>query len=136
MGTIYEYPLDKDIEEHKWKIKILKSENKNIQIGVAPIDFDINSSYIAGKQGYGWYFSCDDKKFYSGPPHNYNEKPSKIKEIEEEIIAIMNMKKRTLKFLGNPQDEGDLISNIPLDKTLVPAIFLFNKDDSVQIIDY
>ena len=30
MGTISEYELDKSIEEHKWKIKILKTTNKYI----------------------------------------------------------------------------------------------------------
>ena len=30
MGTICEKELDKSIEEHKWKIKILKSKYKNI----------------------------------------------------------------------------------------------------------
>ena len=34
----------KSIEEHKWKIKLLKTDNKRIFVGVAPIDFDVNSS--------------------------------------------------------------------------------------------
>ena len=42
MGTICENELDKSIEEHKWKIKILKAYNKQIMVGVAPSDFDIN----------------------------------------------------------------------------------------------
>ena len=44
MGTICENELDKSIEEHKWKIKLLKTDNKRIFVGVAPIDFDVNSS--------------------------------------------------------------------------------------------
>ena len=32
MGTIYENELDKSIEEHKWKIKILKSYDKDIML--------------------------------------------------------------------------------------------------------
>ena len=49
MGTICEKELDKSIDEHKWKIKILKAINNDINVGVAPIDFDINSSkYTCG----------------------------------------------------------------------------------------
>ena len=44
MGTICENELDKSIEEHKWKIKLLKVTNNNIFVGVAPIDFDIQTS--------------------------------------------------------------------------------------------
>ena len=43
MGTICENELNKSIEEHKWKIKILKTKKKNIFVGVAPSDFDIRS---------------------------------------------------------------------------------------------
>ena len=43
-GTICENELNKSIEEHTWKIKILKTQHKYIMVGVAPIDFDINSS--------------------------------------------------------------------------------------------
>ena len=43
-GTICENVLDKSIEEYKWKIKILTTKNNNIMVGVAPIDFDHNST--------------------------------------------------------------------------------------------
>ena len=41
-GSIYENELNKSIEEHKWKIKILKSKCKDILIGFTQIDFDFN----------------------------------------------------------------------------------------------
>ena len=37
MGTICEYELDKSIEEHKWKNKILKTNCKYIMVGFASI---------------------------------------------------------------------------------------------------
>ena len=43
-GTICEYELDKSIDEHKWKINLLNVKTRKAMIGVAPIDFDINSS--------------------------------------------------------------------------------------------
>ena len=43
------------------------------------------------------------------------------------------MKKRTLKFIINNEDKGDSYTNIPIDKPLFPAIWLYSKDDSVEI---
>ena len=131
MGTICEYELDKSIEEHKWKIKILKSYNKAIMVGVAPSDFDINSS----NHTCGWYFYCCDSCLYSGPPFNYNCKQTNLVKVDNEIVIIMNMKKRSLKFIINGEDKGDSYTNIPLDKPIYPAVLLYNLNDSVKIID-
>ena len=66
-GTICEIELDKSIEEHKWKIKILKTHQKAIMVGVAPNNFDIHSSSF---ENCGWYFYCYNSTLYSGPPFN------------------------------------------------------------------
>ena len=95
MGTICEYELDKSMEEHKWKIKILKTSCKNIMVGVAPIDFDIHSSSF---NTCGWYFYCYDQTLYSWPPFNYGGKGTNLSRVNDEIVLVMNMKKRTLKL--------------------------------------
>ena len=60
------------MNEHKWKIKILKiTPNKYILVGAAPIDFDINSSNYNTCR---WYYCCYDSNLYSGPPYNYSGK--------------------------------------------------------------
>ena len=51
MGTICENGLDKSIEEHKCKIKILKTFDKSIMVGVATSDFDILSSQYSTWDG-------------------------------------------------------------------------------------
>ena len=132
MGTICEYELDKSIEEHKWKIKILKTHNKSIMVGVAPSDFDINSSIY----NCGWYFCCYDSHLYSGPPFNYDNKDINLSKVNDEIIVVMNIKKRTIKFIINNEDKGDSYTNIPIDKPISPAIILLDKNDSVEISDY
>ena len=133
MGTICEYELDKSIEEHKWKIKILKTQNKNIMVGVAPSDFDINSSEY---NTCGWYFYCYDSCLYSGPPFNYNNNGiNNLAKVNDEIILVMNMKKRSLKFIINGEDKGDSYTDIPMDKSLYPAVLLYNTNDSVEITD-
>ena len=130
MGALCENELDKSKEEHKWKIKILKTTNKSILVGVAPSDFDINSSSY---DTCGWYFYCLNSTLYSGPPFNYGNLKTNLSKVKDEIVVVMNMKKRTLKFIINNEDKGDSYINIPIDKPLYPAVILFNKDDSVEI---
>ena len=131
-GTICENELNKSIEEHTWKIKILKTQNKYIMVGVAPIDFDINSSNYSTC---GWYFYCYDSTLYSGPPYKYSSKNSGLSKVNDEIIIKMNMKKRTLKFIINNEDKGDSYTNIPIDKPIFPAVLLDDIDDSVEITE-
>jgi len=135
MGTICEKELDKSIEEHKWKIKILKGTNNHIMIGLAPSDFDINSSSY---NTCGFYLYCNNynnspPSLYSGPPFNYTQKNANLSEVKDEIVVIMNMKRKSLKFIINNEDKGDSYTNIPIDKPLYPAVLLYCKDDSVEI---
>ena len=136
MGTICKNTLKN--EENKWKIKILKTKYNTIMVGVAPVDFDIKSSLY---DNCGWYYRCSNSKLYSGPPHNYMPKLGKQEKQKSytitnyEIIVIMNLIKKTIKFIVNGEDKGELYSEIPTDKPLTPAVFLFHKDDSIEIIN-
>ena len=128
MGTICENELEKT-KEYKWKIKILKTKNYEIMVGVAPIDFDINSSYY----NCGWYYYLYNSTLYSGPPYNYGDKSTNLSKVKDEIIVIMNMNKRTLKFIINNEDKGESYTDIPIDKPLFPAICLYYNNDSIEI---
>ena len=90
MGTICENELDKSLEEHKWKIKILKSKRKSILVGVAPSDFDINTSTY----NCGWYLNCfpNPPNLCSGPPFNYNGLNTNLSQVKDEIVIVMNIK--------------------------------------------
>ena len=132
MGTICENELDKSIEEHKWKIKILKTSRKVIMIGVAPIVFNINSSCW---NTCGLYYYCYDSHLYSGPPYNYSNKNISLGKVNDEITIIMNMQNKTLKFIINNEDKGDSYINIPIDKPLFPAVLLNDKNDSIEITE-
>ena len=129
MGTICKNELDKSVEEHKWKIKILKTNCNAIMVGVAPNNFDINSSdYTCG-----WYFNCYNSELYSGPPYNYSDLETNLSNVIDEIIVVINMKEKSLKFLINGEDKGDSYTNIPMDKPLFPAVLLCYLNDSVEI---
>ena len=128
MGTICEKQLEYD-KENRWKIKFLKTQKKDIMIGVAPSDFDINKSIY---DKCGWYLYCYNCRLRSGPPHNYNRE-SNLNKIKDEVILVMDMKKRTLKFIIDNKDKGVSYTNIPIDKPLFPAVFMFDKDDTIEI---
>ena len=46
------------------------------------------------------------------------------------------MDKGTLKFIIDNEDNEESYSDIPLDKPLAPAVFLYYKNDSVSINEY
>ena len=131
MATICDFKFEKTIE-YKWKIKIINSLNKSIMVGIAPFEFDINTSLY---HNCGWYYYLYDSTLYSGPPHKYSCKASNLSKVQNEIIIIMNMNKGTLKFIINNEDKGESYSNIPLDKPLTPAVFLYHQNDSIEIIE-
>ena len=99
---------------------------------MSPVDFDINSSSY---DNYGWNFSCYSSKLFSGPPHNYQFKVSNLSKVKDEIILIMDMEKKTLKFIIDEEDKGASYFDIPLDKPITPVVYLYDKGDSVEICD-
>ena len=117
------------------KILNTKEDYGNIMIGVANIDFDINSSSYESDKNKGWYYYPYDGTLYSGPPDNYQGKNiNKLKSKNNEIQVIMNMKKGTLKFIIDKEDKGDSFTNIPLDKPLFPSVLLYFLNDSIEIL--
>ena len=131
VGIICENELE-NFKIHKWKIKILNTEYRNIMVGVAPIDFNLNASSY---DTYGWNFSCYSSKLFSGPPHNYNFKVTQLSKVKNEIILVMDMNQKTLKFIIDDEDKGESYSDIPLDKSITPIVYLYDRNDSVEIID-
>ena len=90
IGIMFNNILEKD-REYRWKVKILKTQDFNIMIGVSPNNCDIKDFKY---KDCGWYLFCYNSKFYSGPPHNYNEESSNLPKIKNEVKLIMDMKKK------------------------------------------
>ena len=131
-GTICENELDRSIEEHKWKIKILKTKKKEIYIGVASIDFKILSDICKTD---GRFLCCSNSRLYSGPPFNYSYRETNLSKMNDEIIIVMNMQRRALRFIINGEDKGDSFTNIPIDKPICPVVVLLHQGDSIEIIE-
>jgi hypothetical protein len=126
-GTICEKELDKIIDIHRWKIKILKTKGKEINVGIASDDF--NPSNPHWNKGYFLY--CKQSFLYSV---TYSGKNKNIKKVDNEVIVELNMKTKTLKFIIDGDDKIVAYTNIAVDKPLFPVVILYTKDDSVEII--
>jgi len=116
---------------HCWKIRILKTWQYNILLGVANSDFD-NKSPISS----GWFICLCCGKLFSGSPNDFKEEELKENSnnfISDEIILIM--KRNSLSIYTNSK-MFELYSNIPLEKSLYPANILKDKNDSLEILNY
>ena len=102
-------------------------------VGVAPIDFDINSSEY---NNCGWYFNCSNSCLYSGPPFNKDGECTNFIQIHEEITVVLDLNEKTLGFhTDNGEEEDSFYAEIPIDKPLFPVVFLYNREDSVEILE-
>ena len=89
----------------------------------------------------GWYFYCYDSKLCSGLPHSYLGKeygPRKgygqYVHTEDTVGVVMDTAKGELSFVLNGVNLGVAYKEIPLDKPLVPCVFLCLEGDSVELI--
>ena len=129
IGTLIKNELKKN-GEYIWKIKLLKYTDYNhFYIGVASSDFNTNSDYSSC----GWYYYCYNSTLNSGPPFNYYSKKTKLNRKSNELTVIMNMKERTLKFIDK-DNNTEMYKDIPIDKQLYPAIFMYYINDTIEII--
>ena len=126
-GTITQNELDTNIDIHKWKIKILHTKGKEINLGLATDEFNQSSPHW----NKGYFLYCKNSTLYS---MTYSGKNKKIDKVQKAVSLEMNMKSRILKFIINGNDQIDAYTDIPIDKPLYPAVILYDKDDSVEII--
>jgi hypothetical protein len=129
--AICENELEKN-RIYKWKVKIIKTRSKKINVGVAPIDIDFNTP---SPYQHGWYLYCCNSTLYSGKPQNYLCQKTNLKIVKDEIILVMDMNKQTLKFIIDGEDKGESFTNIPLDQPIIPVVTLYEQNDSVQLIE-
>ena len=127
VGIACQNSLEEKHKKYIWTIKILKSYNKTIMVGVASKDFDINSSSYSNN---GWYFYCYNSTLYSN--NNTNSK-TLLPKVKEEIKIVLDFEKLSLKFIVDGEDKGDSFSCIYANKAFIPVVFLYHKNDSVEI---
>ena len=129
-GTLILNELERS-KENSWKIKLLNStDNFHYYLGVATSDFNINENY----RHCGWYLYIWNQRLYSQNQDNIADKNFQADLPKNEVKIVMNMKERTLKFIIDGKDNGIAFKDIPLEKPLYPAIFMYYKNDSLQFI--
>ena len=152
MVGISQIETEFEIYNNNYNINIMESYPQeasflmDINQPVSPLESDIflepktlmgylnNIRYGKTIKNLGWYFSCSNSKLYSDLPQNYRNKESNLKQFKNEIKIIMNIEKQTLKFIIDDEDKGESFKDIPIDKPLVPAILLYDENDSVEIM--
>ena len=129
-GTLILNELERS-KENSWKIKLLNStDNFHYYLGVATSDFNINANY----SHCGWYLYVYNQRLYTSNENNIANNNFKADIPKSEIKIVMNMKERTLKFIIDGKDNGIAFKDIPLDKPLYPAIYMYYENDSLQFI--
>ena len=128
-GAICKEELEKG-KIHRWKIRILKTKEYYIKIGITTTDFNYNCPF---SDRCGWYYFCKDGSLHCGPPNSYSGKKTNLNKNKDEIIIVFDMIKRTLKFIIDNEDKGESYTDIPIDKPIFPSILLYEMDDSVEI---
>ena len=48
-------------------------------------------------------------------------------------MIVLNMSKRTLKFIINGEDKGESYTDIPIGQPLFPSVYLIELNNSVKI---
>ena len=132
-----------------WSVVISKTKDNNgmgIKIGVGKF---ISTKECIGRQNCirshdhkkrGWYIDCYDSSLYSGPPHNYKGKEYGPRKQDggyvhagDSIGVVMDTTRGDLSFMMDRVNLGVAYEGIPLDKPLVPCVFLYCGNDSVEL---
>ena len=129
-------------EATSWGVRVVRSragDANGIYVGVAPSDAgwdeDVNPLEC------GWFLNCYYSTLRSGPPQmlkwkDYGPRKEKGRYVRtgDVVGAVMDMRARTLSFVVGGVCLGVAFESVPIDKPLVPAVVLENKDDSVELI--
>ena len=124
----------------KWRIKVVETKDgdNGMMIGVAPADVDRREGKDNSEEC-GWYFSLYRRNLFSGPPQNERSgNYADCDRINAGDIVTVTMDTTgelgVLSFMVNEKDLGPAYKDIPLDKDLVPALFLYKTEEKAQLL--
>ena len=90
----------------------------------------------------GNYLFLKNSKLFSGAPFNYKNKKTDLKIINDEIVIIMDMKEKTLKFIIDKETEINYedskniyYKDIQVDNPLFPTVLLYDENDSIAFLE-
>ena len=105
-------------------------------------DISIEELNNKNKSNVGYYLFLKNSKLFSGAPFNYKNKKTDLKIINDEIVIIMDMKEKTLKFIIdkdieiNHEDSKNIYyKDIQVDNPLFPTVLLYDENDSIAFLE-
>ena len=90
----------------------------------------------------GYYLFLKNSKLFSGAPFNYKNKKTELKIIDDEVVIVMDMKEKTLKFIIDKENDNIhedskniYYKDIQIDNPLFPTLLLYDENDSVAFLE-
>lgn len=94
------------------------------------------------KNNAGYYLFIKNSKLFSGSPFNYKNKKTNLKIINDEIVIIMDIKEKSLKFLIDKESDNIYedskniyYKDIQTDNPFFPTLLLYDENDSVVFLE-
>lgn len=113
---------------NKWRIKINKTDDMAIMVGIRRKNSPINE-YNNFKEGYCMYL-YNQNKYILNQDNVYVQHSIKV---NDEIGVIANLIDGTLSFTINDFECG-VACSIPLDEDLIPFVDLFDMGDQIEVL--
>lgn len=116
-----------------------KSGDNGTSVGVAPMDTPIEPNQET-RDKYGWYMNFFNARLFSGPPQRYSAKNyGNRNDIKDGDIIRVTFDATgplgVLSFAINGVDLGVAYNDIPLDKEVAPAVFIYGSRETIELCD-
>ena len=129
-----------------WSFKLVELDGRNgfgVFVGVSPLGTkgpkgNMGITCIGGQELDGWVLSCSSMKLLSGSPHNGLNRLRKSKFTRRNLAqgdvvgVVMDTIKGELSFTVNGVNMGVAFEGIPLDKPLMPCVYM-GGGDSIEL---
>ena len=111
--------------------------NNGTSLGVVPSDVELRPGQDI-RTNYGWYLNFYHTQLYSGPPQRRsgNSYGNRNDIKSGDIIRVTfdaTGEKGVLSYALNGEDLGVAFNDIPLDKPLLPAVFIYGRTETIEL---
>lgn len=116
-----------------------KAADNGTSVGVAPIDTPIVPNQET-RDKYGWYMNFFNTRLFSGPPQRFSAvnygnrndiRNGDIIRVKFDATGPLGV----LSFAINGVDLGVAYRDIPLDKEVAPAVFIYGTRETIELCD-
>jgi len=121
-----------DTNENKFSIKILKTKDSSINIGLTDSNFDYLSSNYIGSNSHSWdFYCCNGRKYHNGVGIKFGTDRCEINDV---ISLKYDSKKGEIEIFKNNVSLGIMFNGLDTSKDYNFGIGLYDINDEIQII--